>query len=300
MRIALFFITSLLFAADIANYKPINRCVLFRNNNYLATRSLNFDNNSTFLIVDVNSLKTGLVYKKDINNTVCPNDINSSKYYVLKRFGLSTRHPLQNDGIVSSGDGMVVTTDLCPSSKKGFEDRLYREIIKKFPNPVPVTPFITKKWINKHKQEFNQLKQWQKEGKLNITWGNHTALHIYHPKAPLDKNFVLSEEENLTKDILTLEETLLKNGEIPSVFFRFPGLVSDDKAMKIVSNLGLIVIGSNSWLAKGEPIKDGSIILLHGNKNEPKGVDIFLKVLDSNISLPKLVSIRDIKPLDLK
>jgi len=296
MRIFLIFITSLLFANSVENYKPINSCVEFRNSSYIAIRSFDFNKNRALLIVDANSLNTGLVYKNDTNTTACPSDINSSKYKVLTRFNESSKHPLQNDGIVSSGQGMVITTDLCPSSKEGFEDRLYKAVIAKFKNPVPITLFITKRWINKHKKEFEELKQWQKEGKLKITWGNHTALHIYHPKVPLKENFVLSKEENLTKDILDLEQTLIENGATPSVFFRFPGLVSDKNTTEVVSNLGLITIGSNSWLAKGEKIKSGSIILMHGNKNEPKGVDIFLKILDSNASLPKIESIRAIAP----
>jgi len=110
-------------------------------------------------------------------------------------------------------------------------------------------------------------------------------LHIYHPKAPLTHNFVLSPEENLTKDILDLEITLLKNGITPSPFFRFPGLVSNAKSVHIVKSLNLIPIGSNTWLAKGEKIKNGSIILVHGNKNEPKGVDMLLKLINNNINL---------------
>ncbi len=102
---------------------------------------------------------------------------------------------------------------------------------------------------------------------------------------PLKENFVLSKEENLKKDILDLEIKLIESNETPSIFFRFPGLVSDKKSINTVYNLGLVTIGSNSWLAKGEKPKNGSIILVHGNKNEPKGVDILLKMVkDKNIT----------------
>jgi len=90
---------------------------------------------------------------------------------------------------------------------------------------------------------------------------------------------VLSPEENLSRDILTLEKTLLERGIVPSVFFRFPGLVSDKKSIETVTGLGLVTIGSDAWLAKGEKPKEGSIILLHGNGNEPEGIEIFLKIL---------------------
>jgi hypothetical protein len=65
----------------------------------------------------------------------------------------------------------------------------------------------------------------------------------------------------------------------PSVFFRFPGLVSDAKTVQAIHDLGLITIGSDTWIAKGQKVKEGSIILLHGNKNEPKGVEMFLEIL---------------------
>jgi hypothetical protein len=110
----------------------------------------------------------------------------------------------------------------------------------------------------------------------------------------LDKNFVLSKEEHLVKDILDLEITLIKNGVTPSIFFRFPGLVSNKKSIESVKSLSLITIGSNTWLAKKEPIKEGSIILVHGNKNEPLGVDIFLKLLKNN-NITKLNDLKKLK-----
>ena len=119
------------------------------------------------------------------------------------------------------------------------------------------------------------------------------VLYIYHPKAKLKHNFVLSAEENLLKDTLDLEIELLKKGVVPSVFFRFPGLVSDKKTVDTISDLGLIIIGSNTWIAKGEKIKRNSIILLHGNKNEPRGVDMFLKDM-KHLNLPQPISITKI------
>jgi len=278
----LFFIFLPLFltANAISNYKAILECVQFNNNEYIALRSFNFSNRAALLIVEPNSLQTAVVLVNSTKKSNC-STIMQSRYVKLLMGQFSLKHPLQNDGIVSSGSGVIVTTDLCPSSKSGFEKRLYSALIKEFKNPVPVTLFITKRWIIKHPKAFAQLQQWNKEGKLAITWGNHTAEHIYHPKLPLNKNFVLSKEEQLQKDILDLEVVLLNRGVLPSVFFRFPGLVSDKNATQRVQALGLITIGTNSWLAKGQSVRQDSIILLHGNKNEPKGVDIFLKLLQS-------------------
>ena len=293
MRFLLFFISSFIFANSITDYKALYECVKFNNKDYIAIRSLNFNLKKALLIVDANSLKSGLILEQDAKKIHCNSTILNSRYLKLLLKIKNKNHPLQNDGITSSKNGIIITTDLCPSSKKGFEKRLYAALIKNFPNPVPVTVFITKKWIQKHQKEFEQLKKWNREKKLDITWGNHTANHIYHPKMPLNHNFVLSKEEHLSKDILDLEKELLKNGVMPSVFFRFPGLVSDSKSINLVTNLGLITIGSNSWLAKGQRVQNNSIILLHGNKNEPKGVDIFLKeIKEANIS--QIIDIKNI------
>ena len=294
----LFFISliNMLFANTISGYTPIQKCVNFNSKSYIAIRSFKLDSQKALLIVDANSLKSGVVFNSNVTAEKCPQRIYQSRYIkLLTHAKYEHKHKLQNDGIISSGGGVVITTDLCPSSKKGFEDRLYLELIKRFKNPVPITLFITKRWILKHKKAFRQLRRWQKEGKLDITWGNHTAKHIYHPKVKLEHNFVLSPQEHLTQDVLNLEIALLKRGVVPSIFFRFPGLVSDKKTMDIVTNLGLIAIGSNTWIAKGEKIKQNSIILVHGNKNEPKGVDMLLKDL-KRLNFPQPISIKKIHP----
>ena len=297
MRFILFILFStFLYSNTIKSYKPIFECVNFNSSSYMAIRSFELNSQKVLLLVNVDSLNSSVVLQSNVISEKCSKDIYQSKYIkLLAHAKYENKHKLQNDGVVSSGGGVVFTTDLCPSSKEGFEDRLYIALIKRFKNPVPVTLFITKRWILKHEKEFEQLRSWQREGKLNITWGNHTAKHIYHPKAKLKHNFVLSKEENLTQDVLDLEIELLKLGIVPSMFFRFPGLVSDKRAMEEVSNLGLIAIGSNTWIAKGEKIKADSIVLLHGNKNEPKGVDIFLKDLQ-NLDLPEPISITAIQP----
>jgi len=291
---ALLLLFTFLFSNEITNFTPISKCVIFNNQEYKAIRAFSLNKKLVYEIVDFNSLRSGIIYQNSVIDSNCSQQERHSYYENLIKFNPNINHTLQNDGFKITSDGIAITTDLCPSSKEGFEERLYLGLIKKYQNPVPVTLFITKRWIDKHLEAFNKLKKWQSEGKLDITWGNHTALHIYHPKAPLKHNFVLSPEENLTKDILDLEVTLLKNGVTPSVFFRFPGLVSDTKSVQLVKKLNLIPIGSNTWLAKGEKIKNGSIILVHGNKNEPKGVDMLLKYIESysGLKIKKLMPVK--------
>ena len=276
------------------SYTPISGCINVNGKEYAVIRSLVNNNKKYYLTVNEESLNTKFTSQVQALSK-CTNL--NSRYFRLLNKSIEPPYPLQNDGITHFNSGIVITTDLCPSSKKGFEDRLYKALFKNFKNPVPVTLFITKRWILKHKKAFNQFKQWQKEGKLNITWGNHTAYHRFNPKVKLKDNFVLMKGENLQKDILDLEIELIKNGITPSIFFRFPGLVSSEKSIKKVASLGLITIGSNTWLAKGEDIKQGSVILMHGNKNEPKGVDIFLHNLEHNRAFFDIISknLKDIK-----
>lgn len=59
-----------------------------------------------------------------------------------------------------------------------------------------------------------------------------------------------------------------------------PGLVSDHDVFTKVTNLGLIPIGSDAWLAKGQWPKNGSIVLIHANGNEPLGVSDFIALLN--------------------
>jgi hypothetical protein len=51
-----------------------------------------------------------------------------------------------------------------------------------------------------------------------------------------------------------------------------------------ITEYGLIPIGSDAWLAKGQPVHAGSIVLIHGNGNEPIGIEDFLRLLQTEKS----------------
>ena len=282
LGILLWIYLSTLSANHITNYKIINRCYIDSNStNMSALREFDIDGISRVWSVDIETLDTVVVDANQSYLPQCP----ESNYSRLLKESIEAPFPLQNDGIVSTVDIPTITTDLCPSSKSGFEEEFYCGLMRSFPTPVPVTVFITGRWIEKHDEEWSMLKAWDRDGNLSITWGNHTYTHPYHPHKPLVENFVLSAEYNLTEDILALEQKLLSDGVVPSIFFRFPGLVSDKHSMEIVARLGLVTIGSNTWIAKGEPVKQSSIILLHGNKNEHRGINMFQKLLvDTNLT----------------
>ena len=264
----------------VSDYHPLQpiQCMKSEGKEMALLRRFRMDDKSYLLAVETRKLTTHTLPDRSYDIHPCKKN---TRYFRLLNFSSRTPYPLQNDGITHGEKGLYLTTDLCPSSQQGFEKALYEAIIRHFSHPVPVTLFLTKRWIEKHSPAFETLRQWDANGSLAITWGNHTAWHHYHPGRPLKENFVLSTEENLTEDVLILEKTLLKRGITPAVFFRFPGLVSDEKSVETVKQLGLIVIGADAWLAKGQTPKEGSIILLHGNRNEPEGVDRFLRMLDN-------------------
>ena len=276
---ALLLLCTFITASTITQYETSLFCFTPKDQNETAViRTFTQDGARRQLVVDTQTLQTRLQSMVKTKGYPC----GDSPYSRLLSQSITIPSPLQNDGITQAPKGISVTTDLCPSSKEGFEHGLYEAMIQKFPHPVPVTLFITGRWIEKHEQSLEQFRSWEKEHLLSITWGNHTYAHPYHPKEPLEKNFSLSKGYDLREDTLKLEKMLLSRGLTPSVFFRFPGLVSDQKAAQTIHDLGLITIGSDTWIAKGQKIKEGSIILLHGNKNEPKGVEMFLEILNQN------------------
>ena len=84
---------------------------------------------------------------------------------------------------------------------------------------------------------------------------------------------------DLDTEVLQTEVAMLERAMLPSVFFRFPGLVSDESIFERVTSFGLIPTGTDAWLAKGQPATPGSIVLIHGNGNEPAGVRDFLELM---------------------
>ena len=126
-----------------------------------------------------------------------------------------------------------------------------------------------------------KLKKLQQDKEIYITWVNHSFNHHVSPTAPLKENFLLEHGTDIYFEVTETEKAMLKNGLLPSVFFRFPGLVSDQQLVNTITNFGLIPIGTDAWLAKGQQPQAGSIVLIHGNGNEPTGVNDFIKLLQS-------------------
>lgn len=192
----------------------------------------------------------------------------------------------QNAGIESGMPkltGISLTADLCPSHKP-LDKRIFTDIIAEFrkvEHPVPVALSVTGIWMRQHPEDLDWLKKLQEANEIYITWINHSFNHRVSPKLPLKENFLLQAGTNINYEVLETEMAMLKDGLLPSVFFRFPGLVSDKNLVSKVTDFGLIPIGTDAWLAKGQKPRAGSIVLIHGNGNEPLGVNDFIKLLKS-------------------
>ena len=191
---------------------------------------------------------------------------------------------IQDAGIetgIPNESGINLTADLCPSHRP-LDRIVFTDIVKQFQyieKPVPIALSVSGLWMNKHQADLQWLKQLQNEHEIYITWINHSYNHRVSAKLPLKENFLLEPGTNITREVLETEKDMLKNGLLPSVFFRFPGLISDQQLVYTITGFGLIPIGSDAWLAKGQQPHAGSIVLIHGNGNEPVGVNEFISLL---------------------
>ncbi|WP_461134115.1 polysaccharide deacetylase family protein [Spirosoma lituiforme] len=177
--------------------------------------------------------------------------------------------------------GFSLTIDLCPSTKP-LTRSVFEQLIGAFEpeeKPIPITITITGLWMENHAQDLAYLKSLVNRGDLAITWVNHSFHHRYNPQLPLPINFMLESTTNVNDEVLLNEQAMLKNGLKPSIFFRFPGLVSDKGVFDRILAFGLLPIGSDAWLAKNQQPKQGSLVLIHANGNEPVGIADFITLI---------------------
>ena len=177
--------------------------------------------------------------------------------------------------------GIDLTIDLCPS-KRPLDRIVFTDLIReigKVEKPVPVAICITGNWIRTHQSDLNWLDSLTRANDLSIVWINHSYNHYVIKKAPLHENFMLASGTDIDGEVMNNETEMLQRNIIPSVFFRFPGLVSDNHVYERILELGLIPVGTDAWLAKGQKPGNGSIVLIHANGNEPVGVKDFIALL---------------------
>jgi hypothetical protein len=193
--------------------------------------------------------------------------------------------PLQDAGLVHlrpGRPGIDLTLDLCPS-RRPLDRELLSALVGGLAGegrPVPVAIALTGAFMKEHPEDLAWLRSLEEAGTLAVTWINHSFHHRSSPDLPLESNFLLEPGTDVRSEILETEKAMLAAGLAPSVFFRFPGLVSRPDVFAKVVALGLVPLGSDAWLAKSrEPPAEGSIVLVHANGNEPTGLKRFLELL---------------------
>ena len=179
---------------------------------------------------------------------------------------------------------VALTVDLCWSLLPAERDffRFLPRLAAARGGEAPVTLFVTGRWLEQYPLEVERLIALSREPGVNVTWSGHSWVH---PKRRPFMNAYAPDE--VRADALRVEAELLRWGIVPSVFYRFPGLVHDEERLRAVLALDLVSVDCDSWAAAmhlgrpphRSPPRDGSILLVHGNGNEPPGLARFYEWL---------------------
>lgn len=193
---------------------------------------------------------------------------------------------LDNAGLTrgQKAEGAFLTGDLCPSHKP--LDRGFLASLEQKGAATPIALSVSGLWMLRHAEDFQWLRREKAEGRLDVTFVNHSFRHPYRPGLADGKNFLLMPGVDFTAEVLELERLLLANGETPSLFFRFPGLISNRAQMDALRALHLIPLGAQAWLALSGAAAPGAIVLVHPNGNEPFGLSAFNRLRAEN-QLPR-------------
>lgn len=269
--------------AQVTEYAPVFESCVKGEETRLATRRMRADGDELLLLVDPQSLATAL------ERAACWRCVETSDAEQAEtRFMRAVRPPadpdrppaLVNAGLIhGKGAGSYVTGDLCPSQKP--LDRAFIEEVATQGPGTPITLAVSGGWIAHHGADFAWLQGKRRAGALDITWANHSYTHPYVRGLKDAQNYLLRPGVDLDAEIFETEKLLVSHGETPSVFFRFPGLVSDRTLLERLEARHLVALGADSWLALGPPPRAGSIVLVHPNGNEPGGLQIFSRLLKS-------------------
>jgi hypothetical protein len=280
----------------ISSYTPYYARATYRNQDkpFFVLRRYVQDAKTMYLVLDAENLDVSLVPARKL--ILRPDSLKG----LIKAFPLSAyskawfkakthSQSLQDAGIshaIPDRHGIVLTIDLCPSLKP-LDRVLFLDILQQMSDiekPVPLAISVSGHWMLKHQEDLDWLIKLDKRNKIAVTWINHSFNHYFNKTLPLYLNFMLMKGTNVNQEVLLNEKTMIEHNLVPSIFFRFPGLVSGPRVFEKVMNFGLIPVGSDAWLAKGENADDGNIVLVHANGNEPYGIKRFINLMHRNES----------------
>lgn len=253
----------------------------------LAIRRMEIEGNGMLLTADPATLATRLEHDRDWVCADTDDERQNDTRYIraVRASGASpAADPAQPAGVISNGGvlrstttGSFITGDLCPSHRP--LDRAFIDSLPAGQSHVPLALSISGLWLVRHQADFQWLRDRERAGALRITWVDHSYHHPYIHGRPLADNFLLMAGVDMPAEILDTERLLIANGETPSVFFRFPGLISNPALMRVTEQYHLIVLGAAAWLTHTPRARPGDIVLVHLNGNEPAGLEIFSNLL---------------------
>ena len=275
---------------EIEDYDSIfARCWNASGASQLATRRGRVGEEALLLLVDPDTLKT-LVGRAACWRCAETSDAQEAETRFLRAVQEAGNEPgtpkaLVNMGLVhGSGAGSFLTGDLCPSSRP--LDRSFLELVAKEGAGTPIALSISGSWMLHHEADLDWLRKMTESGGLAVSWVNHSYSHPFAKNRPKEETFLLTKGVDIDAEVLETERLMLSNGLTPSVFFRFPGLISDASLMGKLRERHLVALGADSWIALGPRPRPGSIMLVHPNGNEPVGLKIFVRLLQEG-KVPK-------------
>jgi len=280
--------THLMAAENVGDYRSVLRLCRGDAGRAIAIRTMNLSGQRVLLLADPERLTTRLE-RADCWTCEDASDDGIAGTRLMRAVeksaeapGLRRRGFLRNAGLThGASTGSYFTGDLCPSSKP-----MDRAFLARFATESPHTPIalsISGLWLTHHFDDYRWLLDRQAQGDFAITWTNHSYHHQFKRGVPFDRNFMLMAGVDPDHEILDTEQLLIANGQTPSLFFRFPGLISSAPLMQATRRNHLVALGADAWLADDQKPKPGSIILVHPNGNEEIGLKMFERDLAKSL-----------------
>ena len=278
---------SRLSAADFDGYRPLLGLLRVAGGTEIAVRAWTENGVGRLLLVDPATLRTrvteGAVPEAlswDAVEKVCSGGGEGPLFFRLRSAASRTREQSANAGVRSwtpARRGVWLSFDLCPS-RKPLDRWIFAELTRGRSDPLPAFISVSGLWLADHAEDFAWLAAEEKSGRLEITWVGHGETHPYDRTLPYTKTFDLTPGLDFAAEVFETEKRLLAAGQTPSVWYRFPGLISSPVLVDRLLSWGLIPLGSGAWLNKSERPRSGDVVLVHANGNEPGGL-VLLKRL---------------------
>lgn len=260
-------------AANVVDYQPFFARVGPRE---ITLRQINYSNHTTrYLVLNTSDFSTRIVRRipRKTAKVVSVEELaDTSAYFAIRKQILDNPNQYKSGvGRFERVQGIVLSGDLCPSSRGKLEQTVIDYLAKSKKSTIYIC--ISGRWIDRHHDELNKLRN----EPINIVWVNHSMNHRYENKENPNDDFLCLPNTDLKAEILDMEQKMFELEMTPSPFFRYPGLISSPMVANYVLSLGLIPLGAEAWLAKDEEPRQGSVVLIHLNGNEPKGIRLFFE-----------------------